>query len=317
MKRRNPVPVGATVAAMLALAAGSTFAQDFTAGKTPAQLFGSDCAECHRSPAGLAKNRDLRALSGFLREHYTTKADSANSLAAYVSGFTGSAPPPESRRGAAAARRAGEPEDARTASATPAAKPADEQSARRRRPPGVSSEGEKHAGTRVPTNLGSRSAAGTRETAALPPSEKPLAPPSSQAAPEPAPGRSGDEATGEKRVSTVRTTAVEEPADIVERLKAYLISGQDLAAVAADSRRGEGTAVPGQTSIAPRASPGPAAPPANESPSVMLSPGASAMVPPAPAPADPAGASPEPVGSTPAPSSAAALTPAAPVRPAR
>ena len=125
------------------------------------------------SLAGLAKNRDLRALSGFLREHYTTKADSANSLAAYVSGFTGSAPPPESRRGAAAARRAGEPEDARTANATPAAKPADEQSARRRRPPGVSSDVAKMA--RRDARAGesrSRSAAGTRETAALPLSEK-------------------------------------------------------------------------------------------------------------------------------------------------
>jgi hypothetical protein len=67
-------------------------AQDFTAGKTPAQLFSSDCAECHRTPNGLAKNRDLKTLAGFLREHYTTKSDTAGSLAAYVSGFAGAGP---------------------------------------------------------------------------------------------------------------------------------------------------------------------------------------------------------------------------------
>src|ERR1700722_19455674 len=38
-------------AAVLVLAGAAALAQDFTAGKTPAQLFGSDCSECHRSPA--------------------------------------------------------------------------------------------------------------------------------------------------------------------------------------------------------------------------------------------------------------------------
>ncbi|SRR5579871_104753 len=73
-----------------AFASASALAQDFTAGKTPAQLFSSDCAECHRSPNGLGKNRDVRALASFLREHYTTKSESASALAAYVSGFAGS-----------------------------------------------------------------------------------------------------------------------------------------------------------------------------------------------------------------------------------
>src|SRR5947209_6495121 len=31
--------------------------ENLGAGKTPAQLFASDCATCHRSPAGLAKGR--------------------------------------------------------------------------------------------------------------------------------------------------------------------------------------------------------------------------------------------------------------------
>jgi hypothetical protein len=70
-----------------AFASASAPAQDLTAGKTPAQLFRSDCAECHRSPSGIARTRDVRALADFLREHYTTKSETAGALAAYVSGF--------------------------------------------------------------------------------------------------------------------------------------------------------------------------------------------------------------------------------------
>jgi hypothetical protein len=66
------------------------FAEDFTAGKTPAQLFRSDCGECHRSPNGLAKNADVQSLASFLSEHYTTKSETAAALAAYVSGFSSS-----------------------------------------------------------------------------------------------------------------------------------------------------------------------------------------------------------------------------------
>jgi hypothetical protein len=69
---------------LLAGAAGSAAAQDYTAGKTPAQLFQSDCSACHKSPQGLARSADQRALGNFLREHYTTKAESAGALAAYV-----------------------------------------------------------------------------------------------------------------------------------------------------------------------------------------------------------------------------------------
>jgi len=71
----------------MAFTSASAPAQDLTAGKTPAQLFRSDCAECHRSPGGLARTRDVRALADFLREHYTTKSETAGALAAYVSSF--------------------------------------------------------------------------------------------------------------------------------------------------------------------------------------------------------------------------------------
>ncbi|MBO0759142.1 MAG: hypothetical protein J2P54_25150, partial [Bradyrhizobiaceae bacterium] len=66
-----------------AVASGPSLAQDFTEGKSPAQLFAGDCAACHKSPQGLAKS-DARAVASFLREHYTTKPEMADALAAYL-----------------------------------------------------------------------------------------------------------------------------------------------------------------------------------------------------------------------------------------
>jgi hypothetical protein len=63
---------------------GHASAQDLTQGKTPAQLFAGDCAACHKSSQGLAKDNDPRSLATFLREHYTTKPEMAEALAAYV-----------------------------------------------------------------------------------------------------------------------------------------------------------------------------------------------------------------------------------------
>jgi len=77
------------VGALAALAGGPAAAQDFSAGKTPAQLFQSDCSACHKSPAGLAKRMDARSLATFLREHYTTKEESAVTLAAYLASVGG------------------------------------------------------------------------------------------------------------------------------------------------------------------------------------------------------------------------------------
>ena len=71
---------------VLAGLCGPAVAQDFSAGKTAAQLFASDCSACHKSPAGLAKGQSTGSLASFLREHYTTKPESASALAAYVAG---------------------------------------------------------------------------------------------------------------------------------------------------------------------------------------------------------------------------------------
>lgn len=138
-------------------ASASALAQDFTAGKTAAQLFSSDCAECHHSPNGLARNRDVRMLASFLREHYTTKSETAGALAVYVSGFAGGAPVVRNRATGVAvpansisersqadrrSRSAGEanatPDDARV---NP--KPTEDSAGRHRRTTNLSGEGEK------------------------------------------------------------------------------------------------------------------------------------------------------------------------------
>lgn len=94
-------------------------AQDLEAGKTPAQLFASNCSACHRSPAGLAKGREP-GLVGFLRQHYTTSAASAAALASFLAAAgaggaragqaaLGNGRPPGPKPHAGARSRAGQP----------------------------------------------------------------------------------------------------------------------------------------------------------------------------------------------------------------
>ena len=181
--------------------------QDFTAGKTPAQLFSSDCAECHRTPNGLAKNRDLKTLAGFLREHYTTKSDTAGSLAAYVSGFTGAGPADVRNRAGngpsppvpgerADRRNRRDTEAALGDDAGPGAKsPEDQRARRRQRTVNQSGDGEKRR---------------ARDDADAP------RPPANVAATPPASSRVAAR-TGE--------SAPREAADPLSRLRPYLTSG--------------------------------------------------------------------------------------------
>ena len=64
-------------------------------GKSAAQIFAADCAECHKAAHGLASGKSSASLTDFLREHYTTSREQAAALAAYVlagrSGETGAA----------------------------------------------------------------------------------------------------------------------------------------------------------------------------------------------------------------------------------
>jgi hypothetical protein len=70
------------------------------AGKSPAQIFSSTCASCHRSPRELR-----RAGAGFLRSHYTTGPDEATLMANYLAGNP--TPPPTAQRQPPGANTAG------------------------------------------------------------------------------------------------------------------------------------------------------------------------------------------------------------------
>ena len=61
-------------------------AENLDQGKSGQKLFADTCVTCHKSAKGLANGRNSGALAGFLREHYTSSAQQAASLAAYVLG---------------------------------------------------------------------------------------------------------------------------------------------------------------------------------------------------------------------------------------
>src|SRR5512140_3146229 len=70
---------------LLILGAPLRAQENLAFGKSPAQLFASDCAICHKSPQGLAaKSGGIGGLEGFLREHYTASRESAAAIAGYL-----------------------------------------------------------------------------------------------------------------------------------------------------------------------------------------------------------------------------------------
>jgi hypothetical protein len=79
-----PVSRCLLVGAMVTLPGTAPAHTDFSAGKTPEQLFNSSCSGCHRSPYGMAHGRNAPALTAFLREHHTTNAQWARLLAGYL-----------------------------------------------------------------------------------------------------------------------------------------------------------------------------------------------------------------------------------------
>lgn len=87
---RRLAPVIGLLAALVPAAAGAQTNLD--QGKSASQIFASACAECHKSPHALAKGRSASALTDFLGEHYTTNAQQAAALAAYVKGGSGETP---------------------------------------------------------------------------------------------------------------------------------------------------------------------------------------------------------------------------------
>ncbi len=78
------------------MVAGAAHAQvNIDQGKSPSEMFASDCATCHKGVRGLAVGKNSLMLSGFLREHYTASREEAASLAAYVLGAGGAEAAPK------------------------------------------------------------------------------------------------------------------------------------------------------------------------------------------------------------------------------
>ncbi|MGB8102929.1 MAG: hypothetical protein WCF47_01535, partial [Pseudolabrys sp.] len=59
---------GAAISA-LCLVGGARAQESLDRGKSPTQLFASDCSACHKSPQGLAKAGGMFGLDSFLRTH--------------------------------------------------------------------------------------------------------------------------------------------------------------------------------------------------------------------------------------------------------
>ncbi len=107
---------------------GAAFAQAaIDAGKSPAQLFASDCTPCHKTPQGLAKS--TMGLSEFLRQHYVASRQNADALASYLQGVGEGRPQaaPARKRDAkpATAKKDESKPEATPASAKPDEKPAE------------------------------------------------------------------------------------------------------------------------------------------------------------------------------------------------
>jgi hypothetical protein len=105
--------VAVLVLAGAGLSAGSVLAQeDLNRGKTPAQLFASDCAECHRNPRSISKRDNANALADYLRVHYTASRESAAAIAGYLASLGGAVEPARPARSATPSRPKNQPSEA-------------------------------------------------------------------------------------------------------------------------------------------------------------------------------------------------------------
>lgn len=102
----------------LCVAGPATAQENLDRGKTPAQLFASDCAICHKSVQGLSKVGGIGGLKDFLREHYTASKETAAAIAAYVAA-TDKGPAPAMRATAAKRTPKGETETGEAKSGAP------------------------------------------------------------------------------------------------------------------------------------------------------------------------------------------------------
>ena len=88
--------VTAVFAVMLVMAADARAQENLDRDKSGPKLFAATCVQCHKSARGLAKGRVSFMLSYYLRQHYTSSAQSASVLTAYLQSVD--TPPAKAKR---------------------------------------------------------------------------------------------------------------------------------------------------------------------------------------------------------------------------
>jgi hypothetical protein len=153
--------------------------QNLDEGKTGPQLFALDCAACHRSAQGLARNYSGWSLTGFLRQHYTSSSGSAGVLAAYLtSAANARAEPKKGKADERQAKQSPPTRDTKAGRTEPAEQPARKQAAR-----------PSEAAPDQPGRPGRKTRREPAEAVPLPPPEPTAsAPAAAAAAPDGAPG---------------------------------------------------------------------------------------------------------------------------------
>jgi hypothetical protein len=117
-------------------------------GKSPSEMFASDCATCHKGVRGLAVGKNSLMLSGFLREHYTASREEAASLAAYVLGAGGAEAAPKGEP------KIAEPKGAKTAAHPAGASAKVDEGPATAKPPQPAAEEAKHEEPANPAGIG-------------------------------------------------------------------------------------------------------------------------------------------------------------------
>ncbi len=74
----------ALFAALVTAATPARAQENLDRDKSGAKLFAASCVQCHKSARGLAKGRLSFTLSYYLRQHYTSSAQTAQTLTAYL-----------------------------------------------------------------------------------------------------------------------------------------------------------------------------------------------------------------------------------------
>jgi hypothetical protein len=69
---------------VLGMASATRAQENLDRDKSGPKLFAASCVQCHKSARGLAKGRFSFTLSFYLRQHYTSSAESASVLTAYL-----------------------------------------------------------------------------------------------------------------------------------------------------------------------------------------------------------------------------------------